>query len=59
MGKAVQKEQAQAIRDGHRLPKSPHSQDVRWGLVRMGLRGSRQVACEKGRSAGSQQLMPP
>lgn len=44
MGKAVEKEEAQAIRDGHRLPKSPCSQDVRWGLVRMGLRGE-QAGC--------------
>lgn len=38
MGKAAGKEAVEAIKDGHRLPTSPFSQDTRWGLPRVGLR---------------------
>lgn len=44
MGKAVEKGEAEAIKDECRLPKSPFSHDTRWGPFRMGLRGE-QTGC--------------
>lgn len=44
MGKAVEEEEVEVIKDGRKLPTSPFPQDMRWALFRMGLRGE-QAGC--------------